>query len=143
MTGFKEVAGSKRLMGRLERGGDLLEELTAVCVENGVKLGMVHAIGALDKARVGYYEQGRRQYKYLEFNRQMELVGLQGNVSLRDEKPMVHAHVTLSDDEGRAYGGHLAPGTVIFICEFCIDVFDGPEFRREPDDETTLPLWKM
>ena len=33
---------------------------------------------------------------------------------------MVHAHVTLGDAEGRAFGGHLAAGTPVFACEFVI-----------------------
>ena len=56
---------------------------------------------------------------------------------------MVHAHVTLADKNGKAYGGHLAPGTEIFACEVIVQALEGPEFKRGIDEETGLPLWRM
>jgi predicted DNA-binding protein with PD1-like motif len=51
--------------------------------------------------------------------------------------------VTLADDRGTCYGGHLAPGTVVFACEFVVQAFQGPAFERMYDDETGLALWKI
>ena len=51
--------------------------------------------------------------------------------------------VPLADDAGCAFGGHLAPGTIVFACEFCVHVLDGPDLCRGVDDETGLPLWEM
>ncbi len=44
----------------------------------------------------------------------LEILALVGIISLRDGQIMVHAHVTLGDQEGRAWGAHLPEGTVIF-----------------------------
>jgi len=68
---------------------------------------------------------------------------LVGNISLKDGRPFLHAHVTLADKEGHAFGGHLAPGTIVFVCELVVQALEGPEFTRELDQETGLPLWKM
>jgi len=141
MAQFREMSGVKCLMGRLEHGADLLEELTSVCAANGVTLGWVHALGALQRARLGYYDQDAREYRFIDVGRHLEITNLVGNVSLKDGEPIIHAHVTLADDEARAFGGHLAPGTIVFACEFCIQVFDGPELSRSFDAETGLPLW--
>ncbi len=143
MATFREVKGARCLMGRLKHGADLLEELTAVCADQGVRLGRVEALGALQKARLGYYDQDKSEYRFIELDEHLEMTGLVGNVSLRDGQPMIHAHVTLADEQGRAYGGHLAPGTVVFACEFCLQAFEGPEFERGLDEETGLPLWRM
>jgi predicted DNA-binding protein with PD1-like motif len=143
MAQVREVSGVKHLVGRLEHGADLIEELTSVCMANGVGLGWVHALGALQKARIGYYNQGSREYEFIEMDRHLEITNLVGNVSLKDGEPIIHAHVTLADDEARAFGGHLAPGTIVFACEFCIQVFDGPDLCRGFDDATGLPLWQM
>ena len=149
MATHREVAHSRCVMGRLGHGKDLLEELTSVCEKEGVKLGRVEALGALKRARVGFYNQESREYEFLEFDKPLEIANLVGNVSLRDGKPMVHAHITLSDQEGNAFGGHLAPGTVVFACEFVMQVLEikeikeGRDFARAHDDATGLPLWKM
>jgi predicted DNA-binding protein with PD1-like motif len=66
-----------------------------------------------------------------------------GDVSLKDGHPFIHAHITLSDKSGKAYGGHLAPGTVVFACEFKLEVFEDPGIKREFHEATGLPLWKI
>jgi len=138
-----EAKDSRPIMGRLGHGKDLLEELTAVASSEGVTLGRVEAIGAVKRARLGFYNQEEREYEFHEIDQPMEITSLVGNVSLKDGEPMVHAHVTLADREGRAFGGHLAPGTVVFACEFVMQALEGPALKRAHDDATGLPLWEM
>ena len=92
---------------------------------------------------VGFYDQQARKYDFIEIDKQLEITKLIGNISLRDGKPMVHAHITLSDSQGNAFGGHLAPGTIVFACEFIMNSYDGPDHIRDYDEQTGLPLWKM
>ena len=130
-------------MGKLTYGADLLEELTEVCRKEKVQLGRVEALGAVSRARLGFYNQQTREYQFFELDQPLEITKLVGNVSLKDGKPMVHAHVTLADEAGKAFGGHLAPGTIVFACEFILQAFEGPTFERGFDEQTGLPLWKM
>ena len=48
----------------------------------------------------------------------------------------------VSDENGNAFGGHLAKGTIVFASEFLIQSFEGAEFIREFDEKTNLRLWK-
>ena len=50
--------------------------------------------------------------------------------------------MTLSDEKGNAFGGHLAQGTVIFACEIIVHAFEGPKLTRSYDETTGLPLWQ-
>lgn len=134
-----EIAHIK--MGRLKHGDDLLEALTEICAENNVNLGQVQAIGAVRKARIGFYDQEKRVYEFLEFDKPLEILSMTGNISLKDEKPIIHAHITLSGHDGKAFGGHLAPGTEVFACEFIIKEFSGIDLERKLDNQTGLPLW--
>ena len=141
MAKYRDVNPVKTIMGKLRHGSDLLEEITSVCSENGMVLGRVQALGAVSKARVGFYNQETREYEFHEIDRALEITNLVGNISIKDGEPMVHAHITLADEEGNAFGGHLAPGTIVFACEFVLDQYEGPEFMRGLDEETGLPLW--
>jgi len=143
MATHVDVKHARRIMGRLGHGKDLLDEITAVATAEGVTLGRVEGLGAVTRARLGYYNQEEREYEFHEIDEPLEITALVGNVSLKDGKPMVHAHVTLADREGRAFGGHLAPGTVVFACEFTMQALDGAELNRTHDDPTGLPLWEM
>ena len=143
MAGVEKIEKKAAYMGRLSHGADLLEELTKICTDRGIECGRVEAIGAVQKACVGYYDQNRREYKFNTLDAPMEILKLSGNVSIKEGAPMVHAHITLADDKGRAFGGHLAPGTIIFACECLIEAFDGPSFMRTHDEKTGLALWDM
>ncbi len=143
MAVWRSVQTDRMVMGKGGFGQDLLDEITSVCRAAGITLGRVEALGAVQRARLGYYNQTSREYEVLELDRHLEIANLVGNVSLAGGEAMVHAHVTLSDDEGKAYGGHLVAGTVIFACEFIIQEFDGEALQRGFDDETGLPLWTL
>jgi predicted DNA-binding protein with PD1-like motif len=136
------VTPGRKIMGRLAKGEDLLGALTSCAREHGISLGEVQAIGAVSQARVGYYDQAERKYYYLDLNNPREILSLTGNISLKDGEPMVHAHITLSGDDGRAVGGHLAEGTLAFACEFAIQEYrSATPLVRQMDEPTGLFLW--
>jgi len=143
MASYKDIRSVKIFMGKLAHGADLLEELTDMCIREGIRLGRIEAFGAVQKARLGFYDQKTHTYQSFALDRPLEITKLIGNISLKEGKPMVHAHLTLADKDGSAYGGHLMAGTIIFACEFLLQVFEGPLFNRGMDEDTGLPLWKM
>ncbi len=130
------------LMGRLPKGYDLLAELTRICQDNRITLGEVRAIGAVERAKIGYYDMQSREYQWLELDQELEILSLVGNVSLKDGEVFVHAHITLGDDKGRAFGGHLAEGTKVFACEYAIQEYkSSTRLQRLWDEPTGLYLW--
>ena len=146
MATFKRVEQAEYFMGKCAHGADLSEELTGVCASEGITLGRIEAIGAVSKGCLGYYDQAGREYHFLELDKHLEIASLVGNISLKDSKPFVHAHVTFTDAAGLAFGGHLAAGTIVFACEFCIQAFDSKhsaQFARNLDETTGLGLWKF
>jgi len=132
----------RTIIGQLPHGADLLDELTKFVQKESIHLGRIHGIGATTHAVVAYYDQNIRRYNSMEFKGGMEILNLQGNVSIRDEKPFVHVHILLGDPQGKVFGGHLMPGTKIWACEIFIDEFEGEELVRDHDEKTGLFLWK-
>lgn len=142
MGQYREIRPARVLMGRLFTDQDLFGGLQEICRAEGIKLGRIDAIGAVRKARIGYYDQHNREYTFKDFEAPLEITKLCGNISVRDGLPTVHAHVTLADADGHAFGGHLAPGTTVFACEFTIEAYEGPDYIRGFDETTGLPLWE-
>jgi hypothetical protein len=142
MAVMRELAVRRVLMGRLRRGDDLLGALTDVCNTSGIHLGQLRAIGAVEQAVFGSYDQQSWQYTYLTMKQPLELLSLIGNVSLREGEVALHAHVVLGDEAGSTCGGHLAEGTRVFACEYIIEEFSGSDLSRVRDEQTGLPLWK-
>ena len=132
----------KTHIGQLPLGADLYEGLMEIVKREDIRLGRIQAIGATTHAIVAYYDQNLRKYLPLEFSGGMEILSCNGNVSIRDGKPFLHAHILLGDREGNVFGGHLLPGTKVFACEAIIEEFEGDELVRERDDQTGLYLWQ-
>ncbi|MBN1796921.1 MAG: DNA-binding protein [Sedimentisphaerales bacterium] len=143
MTVYKEVEPQRTIIGKLDFEGDLIGQLNDIAGKNNILLGKVEAIGAVKKARIGYYDQNTFEYQFMNIDEHLEITSLIGNISIRDDKPFVHAHINLADENGVAYGGHLAEGTIVFACEFIMTEYTGPEFVRALDEQTRLPLWKI
>ena len=129
-------------MGQLPYGADLHESLTEIVQKENIRLGRIQAIGATTHAVVAYYDQNTKKYNPLEFSVGMEILSLNGNISIRDGKPFVHVHFTLSDADGKVFGGHLLPGTKVFACEVFIEELEGEGLERAHDSRTGLFLWK-
>lgn len=140
-AGFQELKAGRGFVGRLETGSDLVEEIERLCVEQGVLAGQVTVIGALRRARYAYYEQNDRRYRELESRTHHEIVGFTGNVSLKDDRPFLHAHATFADAAGATVGGHLLRGCEVFAAEVMIREITGVDLVRMPDEETGLALW--
>jgi uncharacterized protein len=142
MLMLKQITPGRVFMGKLSHDCDLLDELTEFCISEKITLGRIEGIGAVKQARIGFYDQQTREYGFHQIDSPLEITNLTGNISIKDCKPFVHAHITLANKNGNAFGGHLAPGTIVFACEVIIEEFDGPAFERGFDEETGLPLWK-
>lgn len=130
------------LIGRLEHGSDLLDELQKICIEQKIMLGRIQGIGAVQRARLAWYDQEKKIYHYTDLEKHLEIVSLSGNISLKEGKPFVHAHIVLSDGNFQSFGGHLAQGTLVFACEITIDVLQDALLERALDNTTQLYLWK-
>ncbi len=128
-------------MGRLEKGDDLLNELSRIVKEQEIETGIIKVIGAVQKAKIGYYDQNEEEYVYQEFNQGMEIVSCLANISLLEEEPFVHAHIVLADESGNCYGGHLAEDTKVFASEFYIQSLKGEKLQRTFEEKTNLTLW--
>jgi predicted DNA-binding protein with PD1-like motif len=140
--GAREFARGRRVVARLPHGGDLLVEIAAVADAHGMQAAELRAIGALQTARLAFYDQATHEYDEFPVDRPVELVGLLGNVSRRDGATAVHAHATLAGHDGACVGGHVAPGCVIFACELILQELVGEPLERALDEVTGLPLWR-
>ena len=85
----------------IKHGVDLHGAITAYCLKNNVKAGLILAIGALKKVKLGFYDQAKKKYLAKSVNQPLEILSGLGNVSLKDGRPFVHVHLAVSDKAGR------------------------------------------
>ena len=140
-TRFWEATAGRAFVGRLAAGTDLVAEIERLCAEQGVVAAQVTVIGAVRRVSYAYYEQDDHRYLELASTTHHEVVGFVGNVSLRDDRPFLHAHATFADAGGATVGGHLLRGCEVFAAEVMIREITGVSLVRVPDEQTGLALW--
>jgi predicted DNA-binding protein with PD1-like motif len=136
----RELKGGRSLLVRLDHGVDLVDQISKLAVAEGIRTGTFSALGALTQAEIAFYDQESHEYSELLVEESSELVSCTGNVSIRDGKPFVHAHVVLADCDGKTIGGHLLHGNIFAAELFLIELLGEP-MVRESDETTGLYLW--
>jgi len=140
---FVQSAISKSYVAKLPHGADLLKSIKDVAVKAEIHSASFNAIGAVRKARVSFYDQTKKKYNELILHESMEIVSCTGNISELEGKKIVHAHLVLSDEKGRAFGGHLLEGTELFACELMINEYKNLRIKRKYDELTGLNLMEI
>ena len=90
----------------------LLESLLGFLDAQRVGYATLTGLGALRRATVSYWNASTREYEAHDIDEQVELVSLIGNVTIKDGKPFVHAHVTLGRSDLSILGGHFNEAVV-------------------------------
>ena len=137
-----ECNASKELMVRLKHDADLIQSITELAASKGIEAGSFTAIGALKRAKLGYYDQKNHRYREMGIESPHEVVSCVGNVSLSDGKPFIHAHVVLADEKGNTKAGHLLQG-IVFAAEVHLRQLEGLKLERKHDEFTGLWLWSV
>jgi predicted DNA-binding protein with PD1-like motif len=133
---------------RLTPGTDVLAGIIEACEKYNIKDGVI--ISALGSWREVTFcnpidlPNGKKGYgdpTILEGN--YELVSLSGIICHDTEgKILPHIHLTISDEKGNAYGGHMMPGCeVLLTTDLVIGTFAGIVMGRRYDEELGVPLF--
>src|SRR5512139_2601457 len=99
--------GERTIAVILDAGDEVIGELTRYATEQGIAAARFTAIGAFSEATLGYFDVDRQDYEKIPVREQVEVLTMAGDVSLKDGKPTVHAHVVLGRRGGSTVGGHL------------------------------------
>jgi uncharacterized protein len=124
---------------RFERGDAVVELLTSFARDHGIRAARLHGIGAFTDAELGFLDLERKDYDRFRVDEDTEVLAFLGNLSVTDEGPRVHAHVTLGKRDGSAVGGHLFEAHVGATLEILVLRFDA-ELRRAHDEATGAAL---
>lgn len=137
---MKQGTPSRVVVERFDPGEDILECLNKLVRRSKVTAGSFTALGAVEKANVGFFI-GDGKYITISIEGPLEIVCCVGNISLKGDAPFIHAHISLADNRGRTYGGHLMPGcTVGATCEVTLHAYDAINLVRKLDSKTGLYL---
>ncbi len=139
----KISAPNRLIIAKLEKGDDIYKSLSKIVLDNDIKTGVLWMIGAVAKARIGYFNEESRKYEVHEINEPCEISGVSGNISLKNGKPFVHAHIHVSDKTGKTYGGHLLEGNIISVTGELFILESKETIERKKDPAFDLDLFAI
>jgi predicted DNA-binding protein with PD1-like motif len=122
-----------------DKGDEVIAGLTAFAKEHGLDSSHFTAIGAFERATLGYFQRDRKQYKKIPIQEQVEVLSLVGDIALEKGEPKIHAHVVVGREDGSTRGGHLIDAVVWPTLEVILTETPG-YLKKRHDDETGLAL---
>lgn len=118
----------KELAFRLTEGEDLKKSLVDKCstIDTAIVLSCVGSLSNINLRLAGAKE-------YLIVQKDFEIVSITGTIS----RGKVHIHMSVADERGNVYGGHLKEGCIVnTTAEIVLGILDNYKSERVFDSQT-------
>ncbi|MEI9428277.1 PPC domain-containing DNA-binding protein [Mesorhizobium sp. Cs1299R1N3] len=127
-----EANGQRTFVVVLDPGEEAFAALTSFAVEQTIGSASLTAIGAFQRATVGWFDLEAKRYRKIPVDEQCEVLSAIGDVATGDDgKPSLHVHAVLGLSDGTTRGGHLLEGTVRPTLEVTVVEAPGHLRRRK------------
>ncbi|THD57481.1 PPC domain-containing DNA-binding protein [Phenylobacterium sp.] len=130
-----ENAGERTFVLVLDSGEEAFGAIAQFARDKGLHAASFTAIGAFERAEVGWFDFVQKTYRPIPVDEQCEVLSLIGDIVTGDDGgPSLHAHIVLGLSDGAARGGHLLKGFVHPTLE--VTVVETPAHlcrRKRPD----------
>lgn len=140
----KQIADNPKTFALIfETGDEILSTLKNFAKSEKLAGSSFKAIGALSHVELGWFNWETKKYQTaVNFDEQVELLSLVGDIALKDAEPQVHAHLVVGRSDGTAHGGHLQSAIVRPTCELILT--ESPEhLRKQVDPEAGIALIRV
>ena|SRR5438105_2709123 len=125
-----------------EQGDEVVSTLERFANEHGFFASRFSAIGAFERATLGYFDWERKDYLRIPVDEQVEVLSLVGDLALDGARSKLHAHAVLGRRDGSTVGGHLLQAQVRPTLEVLL--VDSPSYlQRERDPVSGLALIRI
>lgn len=125
-----------------EAGDEVMAGLERFAREEGLDASRISAIGAFERATLGYFDRARKDYERIAVDEQVEVLSLLGDITREGgtgDKPVVHLHTVLGRRDGSTVGGHLLDAVVWPTLEVMLE--EAPaHLKRRHDPGSGLAL---
>ena len=131
-----------KIVFRLEMRDRLMESTQKIAAAENVKLASINGIGACSKIEMGYIDLNIKEYIFKTFEGNLEILQATGNITLKDGEPFPHIHISVANNECKAFGGHLNEATISATFEGVMQIIDH-EIHREFNEDLGLALMNV
>ncbi|MEO0123264.1 MAG: PPC domain-containing DNA-binding protein [candidate division WOR-3 bacterium] len=127
---------------RLQKGEEIIESIKIFAKKIKLKGAFLYGLGVGERLKLGYFDAHKKSYIEKHFEDEYEFTSFLGNVSYFEKELVIHIHVTITDKNFNAFGGHLFSGYVPATLEIIVLPFDKKMVRKK-DSDTGLNLLEI
>jgi predicted DNA-binding protein with PD1-like motif len=124
---------------RFDKDEEVIAGIASFMEAQSIKACTFTAIGAVSAVELGYFNTYLKAYRKKPYMEEFEVISLNGNGSLIDGKPTIHAHGLFGRNDFTSLGGHVFTCTVAVTCEVTLVKLSG-EMKREKNTDFDLNL---
>ncbi len=139
---FYSKVSSHTYLIRLVKGEEVNNSIKKFCIDRKIDNGSLTALGSVENPTLAHYRVDTKKYTEKKLKGIFEITNLTGTVGLVQNEPLVHTHVTLSDEDMNALGGHLVEAIVSATVELLVTQFD-TYHEKKFDEEIGLKLFEL
>lgn len=129
-----------RIYLSIDKDKKINDSILNICNELDISFAWINGLGAICNPEVGYFDTEKKDYVKKTFNGEFELISLVGNLTFNENNRFIHTHITFSDTNFRAYGGHLFDCRIAAAGEFILFTGKKP-IHRSYNKDIGLSLW--
>lgn len=138
---YQESQRVRHIVGRLDHGDQLVEELTSFCREHDIAAAEIRGVGRLDAIELVRFEPEADDYvPVFDGEGDFDLLQLSGNVATLGDEIVARLQAVISADgplSPQVLTGQLRSARAVEF-EFVLDAFDDLELERRLDPETGM-----
>ncbi|MFC3057562.1 PPC domain-containing DNA-binding protein [Paenirhodobacter populi] len=137
---LKETDGLRLFAVVLDRDDEAFGAIQDFAARQNITAASVSAIGAFERAVVGWFDIETESYRRIPVEEQCEVLSALGDIGVDKEgKPSLHLHAVLGLADGSTRGGHFLEGTVRPTLEVMVTETPG-HLRRTKKSEFGISL---
>ena len=124
----------------LDAGEEAFGAITDFAKRENLLGASLTALGAFERAAVGWFDVNKKEYRKIEIAEQCEALSLIGDVAIDDRgQPSLHLHAVLGLSDGSTRGGHMLQAIVRPTLEVMLKETPS-EMRRKKRPELGIAL---
>ena len=128
------------IIGKVEPDEDLVKSIIKIVKKYEIMSGIINCIGALKKFTIVYYDLNSKDYYMKTFEENVELTSCMGNITHKEDNPIIHLHVTLGRSDYSIIGGHLSQPSIVSVTAEVYIIEIDQKLKRSFDPQFNLSL---
>jgi uncharacterized protein len=143
LVGMKfNSAGKDTSILRLDPGDDIVASIQRFCRDQAIVNAEVSGIGSVQDPLLAHYRIDQHKYREQQLKGIFEIASLLGSVAPFDGVQLAHLHVVVSDEQMRAFGGHLVKGAASATAELVVRRLSS-SYKKHLNSEVGLRIWDL